>query len=536
MTRNSSARAALFTSAALTTLLIASQALAQAAPAAAPKNQALEEVVVTATRQSDTVNRVALSIAAVTQQTLDQQGLKQSTDLTRTVPGLTATVSQPGLANFAIRGIVAAVGAATTGVYLDDTSVTRRNNAGVNQNPGAAQPILFDLARVEVLKGPQGTLYGGSSEGGTIRFITPGPSLTTMSGAMRGEVADYTGGGAPSYEFGAALGGPIVNDKLGFRLSGIDRVTGGWVNWINPYTSQPIATNANTNKQWSIHGQLLWQINERATASGSYYHSDNWNQGGPTATTDLHSPSGAAAPAGQTWTTPPVCDNVAAAPTTLTGAAFSPPTVACPANAAPGQTVNGIYQRPGATYGPYNLGKRDALATTQLELTPGYARADIGSVTLGYHFEAMDVKSITSYVTNADYTESAGGEDPAQLQSTTLDPTHTSFPLFSYGGDYPGHFQAHNWSNGIEQELRSRPCPTAGRSAGSAGSMSKTPTSTPTITTTTPNRTRTAPRLCSAASPPSSATAWPTTATVRPCWTPPSTTPSSPATARAPIT
>jgi len=444
MIRKSHVRATLFASAAASALF-GTQALAQAPAPTGGQSQALEEVVVTATRQTSTVNRVAMSVAAVTQQTIDQQGLKQSTDLVRTVPGLTTTnVAQPGLATFAIRGVSANVGAATTGIYLDDTSLTRRNNAGVSQNPGAAQPVLFDLQRVEVLKGPQGTLYGGSSEGGTIRFITPTPSLSTMSGSARAEGSFYTGGGDPSYEFGAAVGGPIVKDKLGFRLSGVDRVTGGWVNFINPYDGSTIQKNGNTNKQWSIHGQLLWQATERASVLASFYHSDNWNQGGPSATTDIHSPNGSMAPAGQTWTTPAVCYNVGSVRNLAS----------CPAGAVPGQTVNGVYERPSATYGPYHLGKRDALATTQLEVTPGYARMDVGSLTLNYHFDHMDVKSITSYVVNHDYSENAGGEDPAQQQFTTLDPTHVSFPLWRQGGDYPGHFKGKNDNNGLEQELR----------------------------------------------------------------------------------
>jgi outer membrane receptor protein involved in Fe transport len=453
MTRKSHVRAALFVGVAVSALAT-SQAFAQAA--ASSGGSALEEVVVTATRQSDSVNRVALSIAAVTQQTIDQQGLKQSTDLVRTVPGLTANTAnaQTGLATFAIRGIVANVGAATVGTYLDDTSLTRRNNAGVSQNPGANQPVLFDLERVEVLKGPQGTLYGGSSEGGTIRFITPQPSLTRMSGGARAEISGYTGGGQPSYEVGAGVGGPIVKDKLGFRVSGIQRDTGGWVRFINPYNGSVISDKANENRQWSVHAQLLWQATDRASVAGSYYHSDNWNAGGSSATTDLHAPNGSAAPAGQTWTTPAVCNNTVRPPTQV--GAFNPPsTVAnCTAAQVPGQTVNGVYERPAATYGPFNLGKRDQLATTQLELTPGYAKLDVGSVTLGYHFDHMDVKAITSYVTTHDYAENAGGEDPAQQQFTTLDPTHTSFALWSQGGDYPGHFQANNWSNGLEQELR----------------------------------------------------------------------------------
>jgi outer membrane receptor protein involved in Fe transport len=451
MIKSTNARIALFAGSALSVALMTAPAFAQTA---SNNSSALEEVVVTATRQTDTVNRVALSIAAVTQQSLDQQGLKQATDLVRSVPGLTATSAQTGLATFTIRGIGAATGAATTGVYLDDISLTRRNNSGVSQNPGAAQPVLFDLERVEVLKGPQGTLYGGSSEGGTIRFLTPAPSLTKFSGSARVEGSGYTGGGAPSYEFGAGVGGPIVQDKLAFRISGIDRVTGGYVRFINPYDNSVISDNANENRQWAIHGQLLWQVTDRASVSAKLYHSDNWNAGGSGATTDLHNPDGSTAAANQTWATPAVCINTATAPAALTGAAFTPPTVACPANAVAGTTVNGIYQRPAGSYGPYNLGKRDQLATTQLELTPGFTKLDVGSATLAYHFDHMDVKSITSYVTTNNYSENAGGEDPAQQQTTTIDPTHTGFALWRFGGDYPGHFQASNKSNGIEEELR----------------------------------------------------------------------------------
>ena len=162
----------------LTAVLLAGAAfgaLIAAGPASAqaPATSTLEEVVVTATRQSDTVNRVSLSVAAVTQKNLDQQGVKQAIDIVRLVPGLSIAGgnSTPGIGTFAIRGIVGGTGAATTGVYLDDVSLTKRANNGVQQNNGAPLPALFDLERVEVLKGPQGTLYGGSSEGGTVRKL-----------------------------------------------------------------------------------------------------------------------------------------------------------------------------------------------------------------------------------------------------------------------------------------------------------------------------------------------------------------------------
>ncbi len=105
-----------------------------------------------------------ISIQAVTQDNLDRQGIKSAADLVRAVPGL-ASVPNPGGAQqtFSIRGIVGGNGAATTSVYLDDTNLTKRANSGVAQNNGVITPLLYDLERVEVLKGPQGTLYGGSS-------------------------------------------------------------------------------------------------------------------------------------------------------------------------------------------------------------------------------------------------------------------------------------------------------------------------------------------------------------------------------------
>ena len=233
-------RRILFAGAAFGGLIMAPSAFAQAAGApvaTAPATGQLEELVVTATRQSSTVNKVALSIAAFSQENLDQSGIKAAADISRIVPGLNVTQNagaSPGVATFSIRGIVGGTGSATTGIYLDDTNLAKRANNGVNQNNGAPTPILFDLERVEVLKGPQGTLYGGSSEGGTVRFITPNPSLTTFSGIARAE-ARKVKLGETGYEFGAALGGPIIKDKVGFRISAVRRFTPGYIDSYSPY-------------------------------------------------------------------------------------------------------------------------------------------------------------------------------------------------------------------------------------------------------------------------------------------------------------
>jgi outer membrane receptor protein involved in Fe transport len=178
--------------------MFATAALAQApAPAAENDNaaaadqNALEEVVVTATRQADTVNRVPLSVTAQTQRAMDQQGIRNVADLQGAAPALVVTSqTNPSVANIAVRGISdLGQGAPTTGFYLDDTPIQKRNVGGAFSGNGTPLPPLFDLDRVEVLRGPQGTLFGGSSEGGTIRYITPQPSLTRYSAYARAEIS-----------------------------------------------------------------------------------------------------------------------------------------------------------------------------------------------------------------------------------------------------------------------------------------------------------------------------------------------------------
>src|SRR5690348_15615331 len=141
-------------------LLTAGNAVSQEA------DTTLEEITVTATRTSDTVNRVPLAVTAETQKSLDQQGIRTIADFAATVPSLLLTGQEAsGLATVSIRGIrQTSATAATTGFYLDETALQKRAAAGFGSQNGTPIPPLFDLERVEVLRGPQGTLFGGGSE------------------------------------------------------------------------------------------------------------------------------------------------------------------------------------------------------------------------------------------------------------------------------------------------------------------------------------------------------------------------------------
>ena len=244
----------------------------------------LEEVVVTATRQTSTVNKVALSVSAVTQKNLDQQGIRNVSDLSNQVPGFTFRVtggdSNPQLT---IRGVGGnAIGgtsgsAPTTGVYIDDVPLMKRNANGLETGSGSPVPLLYDLDRIEVLRGPQGTLYGGSSEGGTLRFITPQPSLTTYSGTARVGVSTISGGGVGNEE-GLALGGPIFQDKLGFRFAGFRQDNPGWINDYSAYDGHQIASQVNKGTDYSLRGSLLWQITPDFKATVSVFNQMNYVQ------------------------------------------------------------------------------------------------------------------------------------------------------------------------------------------------------------------------------------------------------------------
>ena len=213
---------------------------------------AAEEITVTATRRASAISRVPLSISAFSQKTLDQKGARTIADVVRFTPGATF---DPESNNISIRGIDSEAGAGTTGIYIDDTPVQIRN---LGFNAENSLPELFDLDRVEVLRGPQGTLFGAGSEGGTVRYITPQPSLTKYSTYERATVAGSPYGG-PSYDLGAALGGPIIKDVLGFRASASYDEEGGYLDHTNYQTGQITARNTNDSNVTVFRGALAWQ-------------------------------------------------------------------------------------------------------------------------------------------------------------------------------------------------------------------------------------------------------------------------------------
>ena len=231
------------------------------------KSKATEvgEVVVTATRQSQALSKVPESVSAFTAKKMEVLDIKSMADLAKFTPGVTFDEERHDVY---IRGISSTAGSGTTGIYIDDTPIQVRA-LGLNANN--TLPAVFDLDRVEVLRGPQGTLFGAGSEGGTVRYITPQPSLTTFSGMAHSELS-YTDHGAPSYELGAAVGGPIVNDTLGFRVSAWARRDGGWIDRVDYNDLSSTQSDANSVNTFVTRGALAWQPMPNLLITPSIYY------------------------------------------------------------------------------------------------------------------------------------------------------------------------------------------------------------------------------------------------------------------------
>lgn len=176
----------------------------------------LEEIVVTATRRAQTVRSVPYNIQAIPAQTLTNIGARSMSDYVRLVPGLSFTDegARDGIRPF-LRGLRSGndVGLVpTTSTYVDDVQVDRPSNF---------RPLnlrLLDIERIEVLRGPQGTLYGGGAIGGTLRYITKKPNLREWEGRV-GALLSSTDGGGTNNEASGMVNVPLVEDRLGVRAS-----------------------------------------------------------------------------------------------------------------------------------------------------------------------------------------------------------------------------------------------------------------------------------------------------------------------------
>ncbi|MCJ2183793.1 TonB-dependent receptor [Novosphingobium sp. 1949] len=197
----------------------AADVAAAPAPDAAAPSGGIGEIVVTATRKSESVQKVPISMQALSNDALEVHQVKGLSDITAMLPSVTIAGLGPGRQTPYFRGIVPAGGSyASVGYYLDDIPIAGTDLPDIH---------VYDIERVEALSGPQGTLYGAGSLAGTIRFITNKPKLDTFEYGYNTEINKY-GAGDVGQQFEAYVNVPIASN-LAARAMGYYRHDGGYI-------------------------------------------------------------------------------------------------------------------------------------------------------------------------------------------------------------------------------------------------------------------------------------------------------------------
>jgi iron complex outermembrane recepter protein len=274
-----------------------------AADSSSENENMLQEITITATKRLSTVQDTAISITAVTGEDLAERGLTNFVDLAQSVPGISMRTSGSGQTEFEMRGLQSSGGSSSTvGFYLDETPLS--SPASAQNGKVVIDPNLYDLERVEVLRGPQGTLYGSGSMGGTVRLVTHAPELGTFSASGETVVSDTASGGSINTAQNGMVNLPM-GDTAAIRIVGSLSQTSGWVQRIviqdglfpreyvnngvltrGDVANAPVAadyTGTNSATFESVRASLLWKPTDRLSIepAGMYQYS---TQAGPSAT------------------------------------------------------------------------------------------------------------------------------------------------------------------------------------------------------------------------------------------------------------
>ncbi len=240
-------------------VLAAGAATAQSEDAPRPETQApSDDIIVTAQKREQTLVDVPQSVSVVSGATLERNQAFNFQDYVKLVPGLSLQQANLGEARIVLRGINTGGVAATVATYVDETPFGS-SSGQVNAAILAGEFDTFDVARVEVLRGPQGTLYGASSLGGVLKFVTTPPQMDKFAFRARGGVETVEGGDL-SY-MGSALVNVPLSDSFAIRASGFYRSYGGFIDSIGTAGSD-VAENINDAESYGGRISALFKPSE----------------------------------------------------------------------------------------------------------------------------------------------------------------------------------------------------------------------------------------------------------------------------------
>jgi outer membrane receptor protein involved in Fe transport len=229
-------------------------------PAAVDSDEASTEIVVTAQKRSEKLQDVPIAISAIDGEKLDRTTLQGSNEVLNRLPNIVAVPANLGMPAVVIRGIAGSGAGSTSALYIDSVPFTLASDARVPNID------VYDLERMEVLRGPQGTLYGANSMAGVIRVITKGPNLDEFEFKVRGKVSDTKDGGQ-NYRGDAVVNIPIVDGKVAARLwAGYEDIA-GWVD--RPARLNPAGTAIDKPAKKDTNSQSIRNVRAKLRAEPS---------------------------------------------------------------------------------------------------------------------------------------------------------------------------------------------------------------------------------------------------------------------------
>ena len=261
-------------------LLQASTAFAQKVASADTSQESdIPDIIVTARKTAERLQDAPMSVAVITSDIIEKTGATTLEDLGRVTPGMAIVSAAPGQNQIILRGLS---GNNTAGFYLDDTPLSIGIGNAVQPTNYDLDPALFDLDRVEVLRGPQGSLYGAGSFGGTVRYITNQPNLTEPHVSAK-LTASGTEHGGFNEEVDGLINQPIIPGYVAVRAMVFDRNNGGYLDRYptdpNNYLAVlPGPVDKNINSEQTFGGRLAIEAKPidafSATLAAYYQHMD----------------------------------------------------------------------------------------------------------------------------------------------------------------------------------------------------------------------------------------------------------------------
>ena len=361
----------------------------QAATESVNKGDQLEEITVTAQKRESTVETTPISITALTGADLQDRGITDISGVVQSVPGVSMRTSGPGQTELEIRGLTSSGGnSSTVGFYLDDTPLSAP--ASAQNGKVVIDPNLYDLNRIEVLRGPQGTLYGAGSMGGTIKLVPNAPNPNEFETSGQFIIGGTHGGDRVNNAENGMVNLPLIDGTMAVRLVASISRTSGWIDRIviaqpdfpapNPVTgtrgnvaAAPIQSDykdVNDENARTVRASVLWTPMDRLSIEPSFMYQEI-TQGG----------------------------------------------------------LNLIDSNPGTltNYQPFNAPE------------PFEDRIDIASLNVKYHFDFADLSSTTSYWLRDENLRQDGAEEIATVTYNPANPADFPyFPIYANGPFGPG--------------------------------------------------------------------------------------------------